>query len=122
MLTGQFHCSYINPHATEKQILYVDHIAIVVCGLASPKFGMSSTLKIPPSDGVVMGVLGLIFFYAGISMGEFRFPLDVLLFETGLTGWVLFVFFSRLALRIHGCRSWSGCLPDCFRDYEPECK
>ncbi|GAA5852528.1 hypothetical protein JCM8547_002531 [Rhodosporidiobolus lusitaniae] len=42
--------TYINPNASEKQTLFVDHIAIVAYGL-------------------FMGVLGVIFYYAGVSMG-----------------------------------------------------
>ncbi|GAA6014146.1 hypothetical protein JCM10207_006112 [Rhodosporidiobolus poonsookiae] len=42
--------TYINPNATEKQVLFVDHCAIVAYGL-------------------FMGVLGVVFYYAGISMG-----------------------------------------------------
>lgn len=48
--TYDIYLPYINPSATESQILAVDKIAIVVYG-------------------VVMGVLGVIFFYVGISMG-----------------------------------------------------
>ncbi|ORY91551.1 urea transporter [Leucosporidium creatinivorum] len=50
LFTYDLYVPYINPKATEKQILAVDHIAIVVWGLCS-------------------GVLGVIFFYAAISMG-----------------------------------------------------
>ncbi|GAA5902571.1 hypothetical protein JCM5296_002327 [Sporobolomyces johnsonii] len=42
--------TYINPNASEKRILFVDHCAIVAYGL-------------------FMGVLGVIFYYAGVSMG-----------------------------------------------------
>jgi hypothetical protein len=50
LITYDVYVPYVNPNATERQILAVDHIAIVVYG-------------------VIMGVLGVIFFYAGISMG-----------------------------------------------------
>ncbi|GAA5902567.1 hypothetical protein JCM5296_002326 [Sporobolomyces johnsonii] len=42
--------TYINPNASDKRILFVDHCAIVAYGL-------------------FMGVLGVIFYYAGVSMG-----------------------------------------------------
>ncbi|KAK4702934.1 urea-proton symporter, partial [Phenoliferia sp. Uapishka_3] len=50
LFTYDVYIPYINPHATEKQILRVDHWAIV-------------------AYGVFMGILGLIFHAAGISMG-----------------------------------------------------
>lgn len=48
--TDDIYVPYINPRASEKQILAVDHVAIILWGLCS-------------------GVLGVVFFYAGISMG-----------------------------------------------------
>lgn len=59
---------YFNPNATENQILAIDHIAIVVCALSPATCPRPSSLTIV-ADGVVMGLLGVIFFYAGISMG-----------------------------------------------------
>ncbi|KAL8279184.1 hypothetical protein RQP46_008440 [Phenoliferia psychrophenolica] len=50
LFTYDVYIPYINPHATEKQILRVDHYAIV-------------------AYGIFMGILGLIFNAAGISMG-----------------------------------------------------
>ncbi|KAL8280892.1 hypothetical protein RQP46_006571 [Phenoliferia psychrophenolica] len=50
IITYDLYFPYVNPHATEKQILFVDSLAIAFYGL-------------------FMGVLGLIFFYAGISLG-----------------------------------------------------
>ncbi|SCV72120.1 BQ2448_4814 [Microbotryum intermedium] len=50
LFTYDFYIPYINPRASDSQILKVDHIAIV-------------------AYGVIMGLLGIIFFEAGISMG-----------------------------------------------------
>ena len=51
LLSDDVFCVYINPGATDKQILAFDHLVIVVYGL-------------------FMGVLGIIFYYIGISMGK----------------------------------------------------
>ncbi|KAM0752686.1 Na+/solute symporter [Meredithblackwellia eburnea MCA 4105] len=50
IVTYDIYVPYINPKATEKQILWVDHVSIV-------------------AYGIIMGILGVIFFYVGISMG-----------------------------------------------------
>ena len=50
LLSYDFYVPFINPRATERQILIADHVAIVFYG-------------------IVMGVLGVIFFYSGVSMG-----------------------------------------------------
>ncbi|SCZ88311.1 BZ3500_MvSof-1268-A1-R1_Chr2-1g04327 [Microbotryum saponariae] len=50
LFTYDVYIPYINPRASDSQILKVDHIAIV-------------------AYGVIMGLLGIIFFEAGISMG-----------------------------------------------------
>jgi Na+/proline symporter len=48
--TDDIYLPYFNPNATDKQMLLVDHIAIAVYA-------------------ITMAVLGVIFFYSGISMG-----------------------------------------------------
>lgn len=50
VFTYDVYIPYINPKATPKQILFTDHMAIL-------------------AYGVFMGILGLIFNSAGISMG-----------------------------------------------------
>ncbi|EJU01842.1 hypothetical protein DACRYDRAFT_100134 [Dacryopinax primogenitus] len=50
LLTYDVYKRYINPHATEKQILNMSHLMVVLYA-------------------VVMGFCGLIFYYIGISMG-----------------------------------------------------
>lgn len=50
LMTYDVYIPYVNPRATDKAILWVDHLAII-------------------AYGIFMGVLGVIFFYAGISMG-----------------------------------------------------
>lgn len=50
ILTYDIYLRYINPQATERQILHMGHIGVVVFAL-------------------VMGIAGVIFYYIGISMG-----------------------------------------------------
>jgi len=50
LLSFDFYVPFINPRATDRQILVADHVAIAGFGL-------------------FMGVLGVIFFYSGVSMG-----------------------------------------------------
>lgn len=59
---------YINPHATEKQILCENYCLL--------SFGLVLTSSFPVVDslaiggyGVFLGVLGVIFFYLNISLG-----------------------------------------------------
>ena len=50
LITYDFYLPYINPKASEKRIVSVQHFSVAVWGL-------------------VMSVLGIGLFYAGISMG-----------------------------------------------------
>lgn len=88
ILTYDVYKRYINPNATEAQILRMGHMMVAFFAL-------------------VMGIAGLIFFYIGVSMVTFAHTIALTLCS------ICFFIYLGMALYLHGRDSRVGCRADC---------